>query len=112
MLAKANRIVAGTDYRRLVRSGRRARGGLVLAYGRRTSPDAPLRVGVIVAKNVGKAVVRNRVRRRIKAVAWELARETGGWDVVLRALPPTARCDFASIDQDVRRAVGAIVERS
>lgn len=111
MLAKANRIVAGTDYRRLVRSGRRARGGLVLAYARRTGPDAPLRVGVIVAKNVGKAVVRNRVRRRIKAVSWTLARELGGMDVVLRALPATAASDFASIEADVRRAVRRLAEQ-
>ena len=111
MLARANRIVAGTDYRRLVRSGRRARGSLVLAYGRRTAGDAPLRVGVIVAKNVGKAVVRNRVRRRIKAVAWQLARETGGMDVVVRALPATARSGFADIEADVRRAVDALATR-
>ena len=112
MLAKANRIVSATDYRRLVRSGRRARGALTLAYGRRSNPDSPLRVGVIVARNVGKAVVRNRVRRRIKAVGWALAQDVHGLDVVVRALPSSASADFADIDTEVRRLVGSLQERA
>jgi len=112
VLAKANRIVSATDYRRLVRSGRRARGALTLAYGRRSNPDSPLRVGVIVARNVGNAVVRNRVRRRIKAVSWAVAQEVHGLDVVVRALPSAADADFAAIDTEVRRLVGALQERA
>jgi ribonuclease P protein component len=112
VLAKANRIVAATDYRRLVRSGRKARGALTLAYGRRSSPEAPMRMGVIVARNVGKAVVRNRVRRRIKAVGWSLAQEVRGLDVVLRALPPAASADFAHLDDEVRRLVGTLQEKA
>ncbi|GAA4747805.1 hypothetical protein GCM10025783_19940 [Amnibacterium soli] len=112
MLAKANRIVSATDYRRLVRSGRRARGALTLAYGRRSNPDSPLRVGVIVARNVGNAVVRNRVRRRIKAVGWALAQDVQGLDVVVRALPSAAGADFAAVDIEVRRLVGTLQERA
>ena len=112
MLAKANRIVSATDYRRLVRSGRRARGALTLAYGRRSNPDSPLRVGVIVARNVGNAVVRNRVRRRIKAVGWALAQDVQGLDVVVRALPSAAGADFAAVDTEVRRLVGTLQERA
>ena len=112
MLAKANRIVSATDYRRLVRSGRRARGSLTLAYGRRSNPGDPLRMGVIVARNVGNAVVRNRVRRRIKAVGWELAHDVHGLDVVVRALPSAAAADFAGIDGEVRRLVDRLQERA
>jgi ribonuclease P protein component len=112
VLAKANRIVSATDYRRLVRSGRRARGSLTLAYGRRSEPGSPMRMGVIVARNVGNAVVRNRVRRRIKAVGWSLAQDVQGLDVVLRALPTAATADFAAIDGEVRRLVGKLEERA
>lgn len=108
MLARANRIVTAVDYRRLVRSGRRARGPVALAYARRTRPGEPLRMGVIVARNVGKAVVRNRVRRRIKAVGWSLARDLSGLDVVIRALPPAAGAPFAEIDGEVRRLVAVL----
>jgi ribonuclease P protein component len=112
VLAKANRIVSATDYRRLVRSGRKARGSLTLAYGRRSNPGEPLRVGVIVARNVGNAVVRNRVRRRIKAVAWTMAQDVHGIDVVVRALPSAARAEFVDIDVEIRRLVGGLQERA
>jgi ribonuclease P protein component len=112
VLAKANRIVAATDYRRLVRSGRKARGSLTLAYGRRSEPGSPLRMGVIVARNVGNAVVRNRVRRRIKAVGWALAQDSRGLDVVFRAMPSAARAGFDDLDREVRRLVGALQDRA
>lgn len=112
MLAKANRIVAATDYRSLVRTGRKARGALTLAYGRRSDPDSPMRMGVVVARNVGNAVMRNRVRRRIKAVGWSLAQDVRGLDVVLRALPSSSKADFADLDREVRRLVGTLQERA
>ena len=112
MLAKANRIVSAIDYRRLVRSGRKARGSLVLAYGSRSASDAPLRMGVIVARSVGNAVVRNRVRRRVKAVGWSLAHDVHGLDVVLRATPRAAEAEFAAIETEVRRVVRVLQERA
>ena len=111
MLAKANRVTSATDYRRLVRSGRRARGALILAYGRRTGTADPLRVGVIVARNVGGAVVRNRVRRRIKAAAWQLTAGTAGLDVVVRALPAAADASWQALAGEVEDAVSTLAAR-
>lgn len=62
-------------------------------------------MGVIVAKNVGGAVVRNRVRRRIKAVGWQLAQEIHGLDVVVRALPASASVPWVTLEAEVRSAV-------
>ena len=112
MLAKANRVTSATDYRRLVRSGRRMRGALTLAYARRSAPEAPLRVGIIVARNVGGAVVRNRVRRRIKAAAWELTGDVRGLDVVVRALPAAAVADWPALSGEVRDAVTTLAART
>ena len=108
MLAKANRVTRAADYRRIVRTGRRRRGALVLAYARPSDQAAPLRMGVIVAKNVGNAVVRNRVRRRIKAVGWRLAQELRGIDIVVRALPPAANAAFVDLEREVESAVLAL----
>ena len=108
MLAKANRVTRAADYRRIVRTGRRRGGPLVLAYARSGDAAAPLRMGVIVAKNVGNAVVRNRVRRRIKAIGWQLAHEVQGIDVVVRALPPAADASFADLEREVDVAVRAL----
>lgn len=111
MLAKANRVTRAADYRRIVRTGRRRRGALVLAYARPGDEAGPLRMGVIVAKNVGGAVVRNRVRRRIKAIGWQLAHEVRGLDVVVRALPPAAVAPFADLEREVGAAVRALAAR-
>jgi ribonuclease P protein component len=108
VLAKANRVTSAADYRRLVRSGRRSKGSVTLAYARRTGADQPLRLGVIVARNVGKAVTRNRVRRRIKAAGWELAREIRGVDVVVRALPSAAEASWPVLQGEVREHIAAL----
>lgn len=111
MLAKANRVTAAVDYRRITRTGRRRQGGLVLAYGRWSSPSDPLRMGVIVARNVGNAVVRNRVRRRIKAVGWSLASDITGIDVVVRALPGSAAASWTALAAEVRTSVEVLASR-
>ncbi|GAA3565459.1 hypothetical protein GCM10022197_21620 [Microlunatus spumicola] len=49
------------------------------------------RVGFVVSKAVGGAVVRNRVKRRLRhLVAQELAASSSAQDVVVRALPGSA----------------------
>ena len=49
------------------------------------------RVGFVVSKAVGGAVVRNRVKRRLRhLVAQQLAAAPTGVDVVVRALPASA----------------------
>ncbi len=54
-------------------------------------PSGPPRVGFIVARSVGGAVVRNRVKRRLRHLAAaELPATTPSRDVVVRALPAAA----------------------
>lgn len=49
-----------------VRRGEKRRGPLFLLEVLERGDDAPARVGFTVTKKVGNAVVRNRVRRRLK----------------------------------------------
>jgi ribonuclease P protein component len=67
-----------------------------------TDPAAPARFGVVVSKAVGNAVVRNRVRRRLKALSRDLvvAGHTGE-DVVIRVLPGTASDSWDSLSADM-----------
>jgi ribonuclease P protein component len=62
----------------------------------------PTRFGFIVAKSVGGAVVRNRVRRRLRAVSYELLPVTQpGRDVVIRALPGSDQADWATLHSEI-----------
>ncbi|MBM3119686.1 MAG: ribonuclease P protein component [Chloroflexi bacterium] len=58
------------------------------------------RYGFSVAKAIGKAVVRNRVRRLLK----EIARATSvkpGWDIVFIARPSVADADYHRLKKSV-----------
>lgn len=64
------------------------------------------RFGFIVSKQVGTAVVRNTVRRRLKAITAEaMPWVRPGADVVIRALPGAATTDFATLRDDVQRCL-------
>lgn len=78
------------DFRRTTRAGARAgRPTLVVHAGR--SQGASVRVGFVVSKQVGNAVTRNRVKRRLRHLAAEqLAHTPVGFDLVVRALPQAA----------------------
>lgn len=58
----------------------------------------PPRVGFVVSRAVGNAVVRNRTKRRLRAaVATRLAGIPAGVDVVVRAQPAAANLSFAEL---------------
>lgn len=70
--------------------------------------DANGMAGFAVSKAVGGAVVRNRVKRRLRAiVAGELASLPLGSKVVVRALPAAAGADFSRLQDDVLSALRA-----
>lgn len=95
------------DFAAAVRGGRRqARPTLVLHVRSRPSEAEPTRVGLVVSRRVGNAVVRNRVARRLRAVcAARLGRWSDGDLVVVRALPGSAGASSAELADDLDRAL-------
>lgn len=102
MLARANRVTRPGDFKAAVRRGRRvSTSNTVLHVLDRRVPD-PARFGFIVTKAVGGAVVRNRVRRRLRAVCRELLPGIEhGRDVVIRALPGSDQLDWATLHSEI-----------
>lgn len=77
----------------------------MLARGEERAP----RFGFIISKQLGTAVIRNTVRRRLKAVCAEAAAEVPkGTDVVIRALPASATASFAELRADVSRCLARL----
>lgn len=106
MLAKANRITRGEDYRATVRRGRRLTTPNAVLYVRRNDTTPTPRFGFIVSKQVGVAVVRNRVRRRLKALCAEVRGELDPQsDIVIRALPGLDALQWAELRSSLQRAL-------
>lgn len=106
MLARGNRITRGTEYKAVVRGGSRCAGAHTVTYVVATGEARPPRFGFIVSKQVGGAVVRNTVRRRLKDVcARSLPTMRDGVDVVIRALPSAASAEFAALHGEVSRCL-------
>jgi ribonuclease P protein component len=51
--------------------------GFVLLVKRRGDDDPAIRIGITVTKKIGNAVVRNRMKRRFRALAAELLPANG-----------------------------------
>lgn len=105
MLARANRIVRGDDYRAVVRRGRRVTAENTVTY-RLVRDRIDVRFGFVVSKSVGNSVVRNRVRRRLKAIAAsQLAGVPAGTDVVIRALSGSASASWSTLNSEIIEAL-------
>lgn len=72
----------------------------------------PPRVGFVVSKAVGNAVVRNRTKRRLRAaVATELTGIPSGADVVVRAQPAAAQATFAELSEALKPLLHKVIGR-
>ena len=125
MTPQLGRIKKRTDFLRAARGGRKwATAGLVLqAIERRPAErgragddacaESEIRVGFTASRKVGNAVVRNRARRRLKALSQELLSERGrpGTDYVLIARQATVNRDFPSLRADLESALESIERR-
>jgi ribonuclease P protein component len=66
------------------------------------------RAGFVVSKAVGNAVVRNKVRRRLRHLVRPLLAELpDGTTLVVRALPAAATATFSALSKDLEAALAA-----
>ncbi|WP_419807530.1 ribonuclease P protein component [Sphingomonas sp.] len=89
-------------------SGRRApMPGFVLLVRHRDDGSAAMRVGYTVTKKIGNAVVRNRMKRRFRALAAELLPTGGvrGADHVLIGRAGGVERDFGSLRTELGKAL-------
>lgn len=89
----------------------KANGRAAVPAARRTDDDLP-RVGSIVGRNVGNAVVRNKVRRRLRhLVARHLDRLPPGSLLVVRANPAAASARHDELAKDLESALDRLLRR-
>ncbi|MFN2494898.1 MAG: ribonuclease P protein component [Pseudonocardiaceae bacterium] len=107
MLPASTRLTRREDFATALRRGRRAaRGAVVVHLARSGDPQASPRVGFVVGRTVGGAVVRHRVQRRLRhLMRGRLGALPGGALVVVRALPAAALASSAALAEDLDAAL-------
>lgn len=103
------------EFLRVRKGGRCATPAFVLEAKARSGGDDVLpaavpRFGFTVTKQVGKAVDRNRIRRRLKAAVRSTAPDhaRGDFDYVLIARPPALTSQFAALVGELTRAFARV----
>ncbi len=104
MLSKRHRLNRGEDFRRVLSGGKKHRTPLGLVAVT-PSPVGVTRFGFVVSKAVGNAVVRNLVKRRLRAAAMSLLDLSPPVDVVVRSRPGS---DRVSVEQNRQVLIDAV----
>jgi len=119
MLSAPNRMRRSEDFRRAIRRGHRSgRASLVvhaLTEERRDGVPPPTdpRVGFVVNRSVGSAVVRNAVQRRLRHLMRDrLANLPSNALVVVRASPAAADASSATLARDLDHALARALRRA
>lgn len=87
-------------------------GSPAASHGSTSENAVPAKVGLVVSRAVGGAVVRNRVARRLRhQVAERLDQLEPGTLLVIRAHPPAATATSARLGADLDACLAALPTR-
>jgi len=97
------------DFEKVYQQGRRHFAAhLTVFYRGRERGDGP-RIGFRVGRGLGGAVERNRIRRRLReAIRLHRSELSSPVDVVVHPKKSVLRVDFASLEEQVQRALEAV----
>ena len=94
-------IKKNSEFRRIYSKGENAATPLLVLYARKGRPDREGRVGVTVGTKVGKAVARNKVRRRLREIyRLNKARLRPGCDVIIVARVKSRNAGYGDLERD------------
>lgn len=109
MLPKSGRIRLTREFERIFATRRSFSGRFVrLAFALSALPYT--RCGIVISTKVSKkAVVRNKLRRRVRSIFSEYqSRLLPPRDIVVICLPSAATADFSEFKADIKRSLAVI----
>lgn len=111
-LSTLDRLLRRGDFLRCYRTGRRRSGTLVMLYFVPNALGSP-RMGITASRKVGNAVVRNRLKRRIREIyrRWPGRAGLAAVDLVVHLKPEAKGAGFAEIRRDVAGLLQGVAAR-
>jgi ribonuclease P protein component len=87
--------------------------GFVLLLRDREDGDPAMRIGITVTKKIGNAVIRNRMKRRFRALAREILPGNGrpGADHILIGRAGGVERPYADLTRELRKALAKLAKR-
>jgi ribonuclease P protein component len=108
-MLKSSRLLKHADFQSVYKNGKKRFSGNVTLFFRDRDDASGPRVGFTVGKVLGEAVVRNRIRRRMRAVVRErLPLLTRPLDVILHPRKSVLTLEFARLDAEIQQLFAAI----
>jgi len=112
VLHRTHRLRRASDFTGAVRGGARAGTATVVVHERARDDEEPSRVGFVVGRTVGNAVVRNKVKRRLRhLMADRLIALPPHVSIVVRANPPAAAASYVELGGDLDSCLGRLDRR-
>jgi ribonuclease P protein component len=111
-LRSEERLRRRTDYLRCYRTGRRRHGSLAIVYFAPNQLGHP-RIGITASRKVGKAVVRQRLKRRIREIyrRWQGRAQLPAVDLVVHLKPESGKSDFPAFREELLRLLSSFRKR-
>ena len=111
-LLPQERLRRRADYLRSYRTGRRRHGALAIVYFAPNQLGHP-RLGITASRKVGPAVVRQRLKRRIREIyrRWEDRGTLPPLDLVVHLKTEAGTASFHSLQAELLRLLGGLVPR-
>ena len=98
---RASRLIRRAEFDAVYREGRRRSSQSFVVFFRSNGRDIS-RFGMSVKKALGKAVVRNRIRRRVREILRLHRQEIApGWDIVIHPRAMVEKAPFASLEAEM-----------
>jgi ribonuclease P protein component len=101
---KSSRILRSSEFRKVYQDGFRVAGPYFTAFCLASADGSGPRIGFTVPRALGKSVVRNRMKRRLReAVRLRLNQLGPDWDVVFNPRRGSLNAPFPEILREVER---------
>lgn len=107
---KQHRLLKRRQFTRILQSGLKVVDPYIVMLACR-SDEPTTRLGLIVSRKVGNAVVRNRVKRRLREAFRQLPDKPQGLDLVVIARYPLTEASQQQVEQSFQKGLSRLIRK-